>query len=425
MQPNLATASVGVVPALVPQKVGKLSYVPEITEERKPIEITRYVEEQKTRKVPVEVQKMVERTETRRVPYEVKVPKTTITTEKVPYKRTTYKEEVITKKVPYTRSTFKKVETTEPYEVEVPRWVTRTEEVEVPKTVQRKVEYEVMQDVAKVVMMKVPLDVCGNRLSAPSPVSSPAAVKMPSEVEVKPEPKYSVGFGSTLNRRVERSVEPSGSTTSGGFKELTSNSVPRDVDPFGESVLQKTETSAPIVAPSAPRTSGYRGTLTEQQPKLLEETSGRSVVVPDTTPSAQSPGTSLRQLESKSATDFGSSSSSFTERSEDEITSTSQITNRIPRASQWRTEDPFGNSETDRRRFNDNAFDEEWKVDPDYEAGALNKTVIETSLEEVEEPISLPGAAKPDTSFEPGPTTGDEAAADRLFKSELELNNGS
>ena len=280
-----------------------------------------------------------------------------------------------------------------------------------------------MQDVAKVVMMKVPLDVCGNPLAMPSPVSSPVAVKMPSAVEVKPDPKYSVGFGSTLNRRVDRPVEPSKSTSSGGFVETSGGTVSRDIDPFGESVMQKTETSAPITAPSAPRTSGYRGTLTEQQPKLLEETSGRSVVVPDTTPSAQSPGTSLRQLESKSATDFGSSS--FTERSEDEITSTSQITNRIPRASQWRTEDPFGNSETDRRRFNDNAFDEEWKVDPDYEAGALNKTVIETSLEEVEEPISLPGAAKPDTSFEPGPTTGDEAAADRLFKSELELNNGS
>ena len=247
VQPNTASASVGLAPVLVPQEVSKLSFVPETTEERKPIEITRYVEEEKTRKVPVEVQKMVERTETRRVPYEVKVPKTTITTEKIPYKRTTYKEEVITKKVPYTRSTLKKVETIEPYEVEVPRWITKTEEVEVPKTVQRKVEYEVMQDVAKVVMMKIPLDVCGNPLAMPSPVSSPVAVKMPSAVEVKPDPKYSVGFGSTLNRRVDRPVEPSKSTSSGGFVETSGETVSRDIDPFGESAVSYTHLTLPTI----------------------------------------------------------------------------------------------------------------------------------------------------------------------------------
>ena len=87
VQPSLGAASIGVVPALIPQEKTEVSFEPETTEERTPIEVTRYVEEELTREVPVEVEKMVERTRTRRVPYEVKVPKTTITTEKVPYKR--------------------------------------------------------------------------------------------------------------------------------------------------------------------------------------------------------------------------------------------------------------------------------------------------------------------------------------------------
>lgn len=413
VQPNSTTASVGLARVAIPQEVSKLSFVPETTEERKPIEITRYVEEQKTREVPVEVERIVERTETRRVPYEVKVPKTTITTEKIPYKRTTYKEEVITKKVPYTRSTLKKVETIEPYEVEAPRWITKTEEVEVPKTVRRKVEYEVMQDVAKVVMMKVPFDTCGNRLAMPSPVSSSVAAKMPAAAEVKPATTFSSGFGSTLIRR----AEPLSSTDSPGS---TGSSVSREAGPFGESVIQKTETSASVAPPtSAPQRSGYRGTLELREPKSRAEASASSVTVPETTPSAQSPRTSLKELETKTETSAGS----FSERWEDEIVHRSQITNRVPRASQWRREEPSESSQIVRRRFNDNAFGEDRAVEPDVTA----KKLIETSTpaaEAVEEPISLPAAAKPDTTLQPGPT-GDENAADRLFKSAFELGTGS
>ncbi len=407
VQPSTGAASVGVIPALVPQQYGKLSFVPETVEKRNPIEITRYVEEEMTREVPVEVEKMVERTETRRVPYEVKVPKTTITTEQIPYKRTTYKEEVVTRKVPYTRSTLKKIETIEPYEVEVPRWITETKEVEVPKTVRRKVEYEIMQDVPKVVMMKIPLDICGNPLAMPMPVQSPVSVSLPAKIVAQPEPNLSAGFGTTLTRRVE---QPSLSS-----------------DVLGKSVIEKAEASSKTsVKKVGPEPSGYRGTLTEKvETKQLDETSATSIVVPDTTPSAKSPGTSLKSIEKSKSVD---ETSSFYERSGsvDEITSSSQIRNKIPGASQWRSEKRFGIKESAGRRFVDNPFGEEWAEDTDVESGAATKTLIETS-EEVKKKtieIDLPGATKPDASLLLE-ATGDEAAADKLFKSAIELNAGT
>ena len=383
VQPSIAAASVGTVPALIPQEKTQVSYVPETVEERTPIEITRYVEQEETRTVPVEVQKMVERTKTRRVPYEVKVPKTTITTEKVPYKRTTYKEEVITKKVPYVRTTLKKIETTEPYEVEVPRWVTRTEEVEVPKTVSRKVEYEVMKDVPKLVMMKVPVDVCGNPLASPSPVNSTIVEKRLEEVQADTTPQLSTGFSSTLDRNT------AGTQLNSVAKPATKAPY---VDSYGQSVMQ-TETSAPI---ESTRRSGYRGAL--QQKKLLDETSASS-------PSLNSPSTTLKKLRSSTTESITetSSRSSFLESSDsvDEIISGSQITDRVPKASPWRSEDRFGKSQLGGRRFVDDPFGEEWKED------VTSKTLIETSSQ----PVELPGAARPDDSYQ-HQATGDESAAD-------------
>ena len=44
VQPHIGAASVGVVPALIPQEKMEVSYEPETTEERTPIEVTRYVD---------------------------------------------------------------------------------------------------------------------------------------------------------------------------------------------------------------------------------------------------------------------------------------------------------------------------------------------------------------------------------------------
>ena len=397
VQPSVGAAAVGVVPALTPQEKTEVSFEPETTEERTPIEITRFVEEEMTRTVPVEVEKMVERTKTRRVPYEVKIPKTTITTEKIPYKRTTYKEEVITKKVPHVRTTLKKIETTEPYEVEVPRWVSRTEEVEVPKTVSRKVEYEVMQDVAKVVMMKVPVDVCGNPIGAATPVNPTVTNKVPEEVVADTTPELSVGYGSTLNRDGKASSQNSTQTPEPASKSPD--------DPYGQSVMRKTETSAPT---NSTQRRGYRGTL-EERSKLLDETSANSIVVPDTTPSASSPGTTLKRLgKPKIET---SSRSSYLDRPVDEIVSRSQITSRIPNTSQWRSsEDPFGASVLGRRRFVDDPFGGKKAAEIPKE-----KTLAETAEEILSEPIRVPSAPQPNENYQPE-ATGDESAADLLLK---------
>ena len=400
VQPSVAAAAVGVLPALIPEEKAEVSFVPETVEERTPIEITRFVEEEMTREVPVEVEKMVERTKTRRVPYEVKIPKTTVTTEKVPYKRTTYKEEVITRKVPHIRTTVKKIEMTEPYEVEVPRWVSRTEEVEVPQTVSRKVEYEVMQDVAKVVMMKVPVDVCGN----PVGVATPVDPELPQKVVADTAPQLSTGFGSTLDRR-STGAKSDALRSSESASESSTKS-------YGQSVIEKTETSVPE---NSIQRRGYRGTLKERS-KLLDETSAKAIEFPDTTPSVSSPGTTLKQLgKPKTETNSSSGVSGFSQRSDsvDEIVSPSQITNRIPKASQWRSEDPFGSSELSRRRFVDDPYGEQLKP----EAEAQSKTLIETSQEELRDPIRVPAAPRPDESYQPQ-ATGDESAADRLLKPE-------
>ena len=392
VQPSLGAASIGVVPALIPQEKTEVSFEPETTEERTPIEVTRYVEEELTREVPVEVEKMVERTRTRRVPYEVKVPKTTITTEKVPYKRTTYKEEVVTRKVPHVRTTIKKIETTEPYEVEVPRWVERTEEVEVPKTVSRKVEYEVMQNVAKVVMMKVPVDHCLNPVGPATPVSPPASQstqQLPQKVVADTVPQLSTGFGSTLDRRTSGTTANSKSGSTTPWRELKSDS---SADSYGQSVMEKAESSTPT---GSRQRSGYRGTL-------------KSIPFPDTTPSASSPGTTLKRL-GKAKNETSSRSELSDSDKSDVIVSRSQITDRIPKASQWRTEDPFGQSASIRRSFVDDPFGGE--REPEVET----KTLIETSKEVAAESVRIPSPPRPDSYWQPE-ISGDESAADILTK---------
>lgn len=297
VQPTISDrATSGTIPALIPQQYGKLAFVPETKEERKPIEITRYVDEVKSRKVPVEVKKMVERTKVRRVPYKVKVPKTVVTTEEVPYTHTTYKEETITKRVPYTRTRLQKVVTTEPYEVEVPRWISVTRDIEVPKTVTRKVQKTYMQDVPKTVMMKVPLDICGNPIGPPQSLYS-AFSALPTTTETTTKPDVSIGTGSTLDKPA-LTVEPDA----------------------GSSVITRRATTPT-------ESLRYRGKLiddgsfVERAPKTLDETS-KSVLKDD-----------------QAKTETTQPKSPFKEIEPTEI---NDLTPRKPRTTELRSEDPFG-----------------------------------------------------------------------------------
>ncbi|MEL7497013.1 MAG: hypothetical protein AAFN77_05345 [Planctomycetota bacterium] len=168
--PNVVTGVAQLPATLTPQQRTETRFIPETTEERRPIDVTRVVESTETFKVPVSVERMVETTQTRRVPYSVTEPVETIRTEQVPYTETVYEEEVVNEKEPYTVTVMKEVVTYEPYEEEVGEYVPRTIEKQVPRTVKKPVVRETTKTVTRTVMMKVPVDRDGNYLSKPVPL---------------------------------------------------------------------------------------------------------------------------------------------------------------------------------------------------------------------------------------------------------------
>jgi hypothetical protein len=176
---------------------------------------------------------------------------------------------VIVKKVPYTETTYQKVETVEPYEVEVLKWIPETNEIEVPRTIRRRVDYEMMQDVPRTIMRRIPLDICGNPIAMPSPVYDTVVTETPATMTAQPPipSGSSSGYGTTLTRRVEP-IPASGDI---GQEPI----VPEDVPP-----------------------SGYRGKMELVQPKATDETSGRenSILVPETPSPAETSKTDLEKL---------------------------------------------------------------------------------------------------------------------------------
>lgn len=159
-----------VMSGLVPQTTDKVTYVPETTMKKEPIEISRYVDRVETRKVPVEVERIKETYETRQVPVEVRRPKKTVRVEKIPYEETTYKEVQKTRKVPVVKKTIQKVETIEPYQRTTAKWVEKVEEIETPKIVRKKIPYSTTKKVPYTVRMRVAVDCYGNPVGKPEPV---------------------------------------------------------------------------------------------------------------------------------------------------------------------------------------------------------------------------------------------------------------
>ena len=167
----LATAA-AVVPALVPQTTATTAYVPEVTREAEPVEISRYVDRVETRQVPVEVQRIEETVETRKVPVEVKRARQVTRVEKIPYTETTYREVQRTRRVPVVEETMQKVETIEPVEKTTAKWVEKQEKIETPKIVRRKVAYTTTKKVPYTVKMRVRVDSMGNSIGEPEPAEA-------------------------------------------------------------------------------------------------------------------------------------------------------------------------------------------------------------------------------------------------------------
>ena len=254
VQPTVSVPVASTVPVLVPQQVGQVDFVPETTEQRKPVEITRFVEKVETRKVPIEVERIIEETATRKVPVTVRIPRKKVTIEKVPYTRTTFRDEVTVTKVPHTETTYEKVETIEPYTVEVPRWIPETKEIRVPRKVSKRVEYEEMREVPRTIMMKVPLDACGNPLPGVAPIRS----EMPET-------------GTTSSQTTTSST-----ATKQNYRPDSGNSILSDEKPA--------------------EFNSYPGELKLINSKTLDETSERSVVQPDTSVKAERPEMKLKSI---------------------------------------------------------------------------------------------------------------------------------
>ena len=100
-------------------------------------------------------------------------------------------------------------------------------------------------------MMKVPIDACGNEIAG-------AVYEDPNSPSLESE--FSSAYGTTTSRKVDSDS--------------------------GQGILTEGEST---------KTEGYPGDL-QLVPKTLDETSERSVLVPDTTPNAKNPGTELQSI---------------------------------------------------------------------------------------------------------------------------------
>ncbi|MFT7633493.1 MAG: hypothetical protein ACI87E_004549 [Mariniblastus sp.] len=265
VQPSMTVAETA--PTLFPNNANSVTYVPETTEVRKPVEITRYVDQTETRQVPVQVQKTIEQVETRKVPVTIRIPRTKTVVEDVPYTETTYRDVVTVTKVPVTTTTYEKFQTKEPYEVEVSRWIPVTEEVDVPRTVRRKVDYTEQRKVSRTVMYKIPVDALGN------PVGKATAVRI-EEAATPPtlESEFSEGYGTTRGKPRTENFSPLDSTSRGNEK----------------SILERNNAEETEI-PDEDNQSSYRGTLQWAQPITTRKP---TIDVPDTRTTADSMGLS-------------------------------------------------------------------------------------------------------------------------------------
>lgn len=217
-------ATTAIVPTVVPnyqvQQIPQTSYVPETTMNTEAVEVTRYVDEVVTEKVPVTVRKTENEVVTRRVPYTVRKPVTRTIVESVPVQRTTYRERVIEEQVPVQRTTMQRIETVEPYEVQVKEYEEVTTTEEVPVTERRLVPIKEIRPVRKTVYFRERLDPFGNPIES-TPIGGATLEPAPSTTRwdeglSQADDGLSVGEGSTLSPIVRgplSSVESSDSST--------------------------------------------------------------------------------------------------------------------------------------------------------------------------------------------------------------------
>ncbi len=284
-----------VVPALVPQTTAATAYVPEVTREAEPIEISRYVDRVETRKVPVEVERIEETIETRKVPVEVKRPRQVTRVEKIPYTETTYREVERTRRVPVVEETMQKVETIEPVEKTTAKWIEKEEAIKTPKIVRRKVAYTTTKKVPYTIKMRVRVDSYGNSIGDPEPADPEwrAWIKAMEEKGLPTLTKTQDSIESTNSVMDQPQFEKSSIYyTDPSFKPLNA-SKPKAADQV-PSLKQTDAVSKSVVTKSdvSPEPN------TVNKPKV-KDNRVRSILVPETK-RGYAPTTTMKQLGGKS-----------------------------------------------------------------------------------------------------------------------------
>ena len=263
-----------VVPALVPQTSTRTAYVPEVSREAEPVEISRFVDRVETRKVPVEVERIEETVETRKVPVEVQRARQVKRVEKIPYTETTYREVQKTRRVPVVEETLQKVETIEPVEKTTAKWVEKQEAIETPKIVRRKVAYQTTKKVPYTIKMRVRVDSYGNSIGEPEPADPEwrAWFKAMEELGKPTMLETTVKSGESIKSVIDKPVYDKSSIyyTDPSFRPLGA------VEPKAADAVPTLKESAGKVRTAPPAIN------TVNKPRVKSDNRVRSILVPET-----------------------------------------------------------------------------------------------------------------------------------------------
>ncbi len=144
--------------ALVPQQQTSTAYVPEVTQQLKPVIVNDTERSWETRRVPYTVESTQSSIEVRDVPVTRYKPVTETRVEKIPVERLTYEKHLVTREIPVRETVHDVVTKQEPYSVRVLKEISETATEQVPHKVQRIVQRSSTEQFVRNVLVRVPLD---------------------------------------------------------------------------------------------------------------------------------------------------------------------------------------------------------------------------------------------------------------------------
>lgn len=151
------TTTAAWIPAYVPQQQTTTAYVPEVTQQLKPVTVRENVQTYETRRVPFEQQVLEETVETRQVPVTRMKPVIESRVEKVPVERLRYETRTGIREIPIQETVYETKHETEPYTVQVQKTVTETTTEQVPVQVNRIVARTETEELVREILVRVPL----------------------------------------------------------------------------------------------------------------------------------------------------------------------------------------------------------------------------------------------------------------------------